>query len=1134
MSGQDSHLFPNKASSSSVAARPSKLALFGRRTSDKHSPSSHPPKCPTFTASPLGRARPSTVVKPFFAAHHQLVSGDEAQRRRYPASQPTTPVRGNQPENSQEYHQLHRSAHFIRPDRIPNTAIPNRRETTGALPQSVSFPNSCHVLPPAGNQPAKTPKSKPHRMENMSVEHLQYLESRLQQLLDAMPSRPPLAARAKSDSGRQSHQPWIASPGRRLLAASPTSAASAVHYPLVASAAPFQLQPLPPPLLLYPPPPPRYPYSHYVEGAPGGGGGGEADPYSLSSASSCYGGSCGLSSSLQDFDRDEVRCLHPHRSPRLSSQSTGVFPLIPAFDDEARRFDVDFSLYRFDATELQALQVRIFDGGTLRGVRLHALACAHAPTSAPTPSHFRGRAHACAWPDGRWGVSQHSRRAYRQMESIDANSVSPPDFCVEGGRTLEASSAMTPLSPRRPLPDSQQPPPPRNEELSPLSLYCLLLAVRNMLSMHQQNQQSSSSPSKSSAVDALSVLQHRPFSWYLQKNATAPSSPSSASSTMNLFLDDENADAEGNGRYEHKEEVASKAGSSDGRPRPPLLPAGFRNFSRYLDTKFGPDGDDLRGHHRRRRRETTTDTSVAAAAPSRGKSVTDVRPKISITTCSGDTGPYSDLSLTPEASGRIVPSGKAQHRAPSEVRVVGDRQDSGVPCEIETTWSAPYWSPPLPINSCHQPAPPPPPQARYCPAPPPPPPPPPPNATAACWLRAAANHFATAAAIFAADNAAAAVMAQHQLPPIPPSAGAVAPFAEGVRGRHARRRAPPSPSTVYSQEGRMRMFVPNPTPNPPPSQFAADVDSDEFFVVSDDEQQTSDESLHLPVWGGAGRKKAPDGGPAVAQAGDDENCGLDMLPQDPALILPDQVDFYAQIKDLLELDNNISLPLPAGWAVGVSSSGRRFYVSCAGDGDGGSGVSRVGTRRTTTWQHPVIAPRIPLGWERVEMRRGNCIYYRQYVTPSHHPTLYFVPFPPSCDESGVFPLFSLLIPHTQRHHPDLWFPTHPKNVEFEHQSWFFDLRKLQESVSNFDKGNSQLIESYVDTTDCNDEARFSALLKRYGLGELENLLKHLDCRFFRDLHRMVVAFELARIRIVRELFVQHVNGTRMSATTDAN
>lgn len=68
---------------------------------------------------------------------------------------------------------------------------------------------------------------------------------------------------------------------------------------------------------------------------------------------------------------------------------------------------------------------------------------------------------------------------------------------------------------------------------------------------------------------------------------------------------------------------------------------------------------------------------------------------------------------------------------------------------------------------------------------------------------------------------------------------------------------------------------------------------------------------------------------------------------------------------------------------------------------------------------------------------------------------------------------SLLIPHTQRHHPDLWFPTSMKNVEFEQQSWFFDLRKLQESVSNFDKGNSQLIESYVDTSDPNEEARFN-------------------------------------------------------------
>lgn len=92
--------------------------------------------------------------------------------------------------------------------------------------------------------------------------------------------------------------------------------------------------------------------------------------------------------------------------------------------------------------------------------------------------------------------------------------------------------------------------------------------------------------------------------------------------------------------------------------------------------------------------------------------------------------------------------------------------------------------------------------------------------------------------------------------------------------------------------------------------------------------------------------------------------------------------FLFLVQDLLELDSNISLPLPAGWAVGVSSSGRRFYVSCTtsdagGSSSGGRSSSSRNRARTTTWQHPIIAPRIPLGWERVEMRRGNCVYYRQ-------------------------------------------------------------------------------------------------------------------------------------------------------------
>lgn len=58
------------------------------------------------------------------------------------------------------------------------------------------------------------------------------------------------------------------------------------------------------------------------------------------------------------------------------------------------------------------------------------------------------------------------------------------------------------------------------------------------------------------------------------------------------------------------------------------------------------------------------------------------------------------------------------------------------------------------------------------------------------------------------------------------------------------------------------------------------------------------------------------------------------------------------------------------------------------------------------------------------------------------------------------------------------------------------------------------------------------VLSRSGLGELGSLLKHMDCRFFRDLHRIVVAFEVARIRIVRQLFVQHVQGASAPSSAE--
>lgn len=114
MSSQDSHVFANKSSNGSNGiTRPSKLPLFGRRSSDKHPPPpiSLPSESTKFTNTPLGRVRPSTIVKPFFASHYQPNANvNESQRRRLPPSQPSTPVRSSQPEINQDYQQTHRSS----------------------------------------------------------------------------------------------------------------------------------------------------------------------------------------------------------------------------------------------------------------------------------------------------------------------------------------------------------------------------------------------------------------------------------------------------------------------------------------------------------------------------------------------------------------------------------------------------------------------------------------------------------------------------------------------------------------------------------------------------------------------------------------------------------------------------------------------------------------------------------------------------------------------------------------------------------------------------------------------------------------------------------------------------------------
>ncbi|KAM3182924.1 hypothetical protein ACTXT7_011363 [Hymenolepis weldensis] len=305
MSSQDSHVFADKSyNGSNGITRPSKLPLFGRRSSDKHPPppTSLPSESIKFTNTPLGRVRPSTIVKPFFASHCQPNANvNESQRRRLPPSQPSTPVRSSQPEINQDYQQTHRSSHFLRPAGSSASSTSKRIDTSSeAIPQSLSFSGSRNVQQnPQQQQPRScSSKSKSYRMENMSVEHLQYLERRLQQLLEVIPPRP---GEARSDSGRQSSHPsWMAVPpqGHSLH----QSHQALPHYPMITN--PYHFHPQAAPLLIFPP---RQQTGPSQSAAGGSEVFGELDPYyfpSSSSASFCYAGSA--PSSLQDFNREEL------------------------------------------------------------------------------------------------------------------------------------------------------------------------------------------------------------------------------------------------------------------------------------------------------------------------------------------------------------------------------------------------------------------------------------------------------------------------------------------------------------------------------------------------------------------------------------------------------------------------------------------------------------------------------------------------------------------------------------------------------------------------------------------------------------------------------------------------------------
>ncbi|VDN09951.1 unnamed protein product [Dibothriocephalus latus] len=319
---------------------------------------------------------------------------------------------------------------------------------------------------------------------------------------------------------------------------------------------------------------------------------------------------------------------------------------------------------------------------------------------------------------------------------------------------------------------------------------------------------------------------------------------------------------------------------------------------------------------------------------------------------------------------------------------------------------------------------------------------------AADWFRAAANHFA-AAAMYADSQMQSNASCQTNEAVKTTEAAAATPAAGAGASFNSRRSAQTS---LYSP------VLPKSEASRIPAKIAPSMRTKPLVAVNGTPVSADEPNLPGPppppqhrVTGqsqGASNSPRPSESPLTLpgvsaptedsrwSSGFRERLFEDLeLPQDPALILPDYLDFYARIKGLLELDCSIVLPLPPGWSMGVSTSGRHFYI--------------CDRTRNTTWQHPVVAPRVPLGWERVEMRQG-CVYYRH-----------------------------LLIPHAQRHHPDLWFPANLKNLENERQGWFFDLRKLQESVPNFEKGISKLIEAYADTMDAAEEAEFIVSLSMY-------------------------------------------------------
>ncbi|CAH8447153.1 unnamed protein product [Schistosoma curassoni] len=197
------------------------------------------------------------------------------------------------------------------------------------------------------------------------------------------------------------------------------------------------------------------------------------------------------------------------------------------------------------------------------------------------------------------------------------------------------------------------------------------------------------------------------------------------------------------------------------------------------------------------------------------------------------------------------------------------------------------------------------------------------------------------------------------------------------------------------------------------------------------------------------------------------------LPVEPGLALMDHSNFYSKISSLIEMDNNSRLILPNGWSERRSGLGRSYYT--------------CDSTRRSTWNHPLIGPYVPLGWERVDSSQSG-VYYQ-----------------------------NLLIPHCQRHHPNLWINAPLKDPEVERKSFFTDLRKLQLSLRHNLLACHSEVGAYKNANS-EQEQYFISRFRYLKLESLMGMIYGLDQLFYQDLHALVVSFEQERMSVVSHMF----------------